>query len=231
MGKVGTGYYGPGAHWTWTPWLHLADINETVQTTTFEGQNCLQVRIGGQQQACADITIQWQVLPSAASALFSDYANQGDLMGTIENALVIRELKQVTNQVVGDYNPITDVTAVTNTNSANSQFSGFGPQILTQMRQDIGSQISVRTVLFPYMHYSDQVEAKLQQIQQAYANFAVAAENVKVNQENAQAFAKLGTPNVNQLIAQCLTDVKENQNLPVGFQCFPGANSGLALSK
>ena len=28
------------------------------------------------------------------------------------------------------------------------------------------------------------------------ANFAIAQENVKVNQENAQAFAKLGTPSV-----------------------------------
>jgi hypothetical protein len=177
------------------------------------------------------VTIQWQIRPDAADALFSDYANQGDLMSEITNAVVVRELKQVVNQVLGDYNPITDVQAVTNTNSSTSQFSGFGPAILTDMRGDIGSRINVLTVLLPQLHYDQTVEDKLNAIQQAYANYAIAQENVKVNEENAQAFAKLGTPNVNQLIAQCLTDIKaEGGSLPAGFSCFPGSGSGLAIS-
>jgi hypothetical protein len=243
LGHVGTGYYTSGAHETWNPFLHLAIINETIQTTTFQaggtpaqgelpgtGQcsGALPVRIGGQQQACAKITIQWQVRPDAAATLFSDYANQGDLMGTIENALVIRELELVVNQEVGDYDPISDYQSVVNTNSQNSQFTSFGPAILATMQRDIGSQITVRSVLFPYMGYSAQVEAKLQQIQQAYANYAIAAENVKVNHENALAFAQLGTPNLNQLVAQCLQDSRENKTSPMG--CFPGQASGLQLS-
>lgn len=230
FGAVTGKVYGPGIHETWTPWLHLTDINETIQTTTFEGDGALPVRIGGQQQARADVTIQWQIRPQAADALFSDYANQGDLMTEVTNAVVVRELKQVVNQVLGDYNPITDVQSVTNTNSSTSQFSGFGPQILAAMRADIGGRINVLTVLLPQLHYDQTVEDKLNAIQQSYANFAIAQENVKVNQENAQAFTKLGTPNVSQLIAQCLTDVKsDGGNLPAGFSCFPGSNSGLAL--
>lgn len=230
LGHVEPGYYSSGAHMTWDPFLHLAIINETVQTTTFEGGNCLTVRIGGQQQACADITIQWRVLPSSASELFSNYANanHGDLMTTITDALVIRELKQVVNSTLGDYNPITDVQSVTNTNSATSQFSTFGPAILHQMQADIGSQIEVRTVLLPFIHYSDAVETKLNAIQQAYANFAIAQEQVKVNEQQAIAYTKLGTPSVNALISECLAS---NVARPVGFQCFPGAGSGLALSK
>lgn len=231
FGAVTGAVYEPGIHETWTPWLHLTDVNETVQTTTFEGGTCLQVRIGGQQQACADVTIQWQIRPEAADALFADYANQGDLMSEITNAVVVREFKLVVNNVLGDYNPITDVQAVTNTSSATSQFSGFGPSILAQMRADIGGQIYVKSVLLPFVHYDSSVESKLQAIQQANANYAIAVENVKVNQEQAQAYVKLGTPNLNQLVAQCLTDVKENSNLPVGFSCIPGSNSGLALSK
>jgi len=231
FGAVQGGFYSPGIHETWTPWLHLTDINETVQTTTFETGNpqngCMTVRIGGQQSACADITIQWQVKPEAAGSLFSDYANKGDLMTTIEDAVVIRELKQVVNGVLGDYNPITDVQSVTSTNSATSQFSGFGPAILAQMRADIGNRISVLTVLMPYVHYSDQVEAKLNAIQQAFANYAIAQENVKVNQEQAVAYQKLGTPSINALISECLTSTVPRAT---GFQCFPGAGSGLALS-
>jgi regulator of protease activity HflC (stomatin/prohibitin superfamily) len=241
FGAVGTTVYQPGIHETWTPWLHLTDINETVQTTTFEdsgndsGSSCnggLPVRIGGQQTACADVTIQWQILPSAAGSLFSDYANQGDFMTEVTNAVVLREFKTVVNTVVGDYNPITDVEAVTNTKTTTSQFTQFPSEILAQMRADIGNRINVIAVQMPIMHYNASIEAKLASIQQAYANYAIAQENVLVAQENAKAYTNLGTPSVNQLVAQCLDDVKDDgSNLPVGFQCFPGTSSGLALSK
>lgn len=230
FGAVQSGYFQPGIHETWTPWLHLTDIDETVQTTTFEGNNCLTVRIGGQQTACADITIQWKILPQAAGSLFSDYANSGNLMATITNAVVVRELKQTVNEVLGDYNPITDVSNVTSTNSATSQFSTFGPAILSDMQSDIGSRIDVLTVLLPYIHYDAAVEAKLEAIQQAYANYAIAVEDVKVSQEQALAYKSLGNPTVAQLISQCLSDLKDETGLPVGFQCFPGSNSGLSLN-
>ncbi|HMG65678.1 MAG TPA: SPFH domain-containing protein [Streptosporangiaceae bacterium] len=240
FGAVGSGVFEPGIHETWTPWLHLTDINETVQTTTFEdkgndsGSSCnggLAVRIGGQQTACADVTIQWQIKPSAASGLFSDYANQGDFMAEITNAVVVRELKQVVNEQLGDYNPITDAQSVTGTTAQTSQFSTFGPAILRAMRSDIGSRVNVLTLLLPQLHYSSSIEGKLQAIQQSFADYAVAQENVKVNEENAAALQKLGTPNLNQLVAQCLTDLKSLGNLPAGFNCIPNAGSPLALSQ
>jgi regulator of protease activity HflC (stomatin/prohibitin superfamily) len=249
FGAVHSGFYNPGIHETWDPFLHLTDVNETVQTTTFETgsvpgqQPCaggLAVRIGGQQAACADVTIQWQVLPSAAGTLFSDYANSttvdpvtgksisGNLMTVITDAVVVRELKQVVNDQLGDYNPITDVQSVTGTNNATSQFTGFGSTILRTMQGDIGTRIKVLTVLLPYVHYSGAVEDKLSAIQTAFANDAIAKENINVNQDQAKAFAKLGNPTLNQLIEQCLNSTVQR---PVGFQCFPGAASGLALSK
>jgi regulator of protease activity HflC (stomatin/prohibitin superfamily) len=239
FGAVGSTIFGPGVHETWTPWLHVTDINETVQTTSFEdtgndnGSSCnggLAVRIGGQQTACADVTIQWQIKPAAASALFSDYANQGNFMAEITNAVVVRELKQVVNEVLGDYNPITDVQQVTNTGTQTSEFSTFGPTILKDMQADIGSRVTVLTVLLPQLHYSTSIEDKLAAIQQAYADYAVAQENVKVNGENAAALQKLGAPNLNELIAQCLSDMKSLPSLPAGFSCIPGTGSGLSLS-
>lgn len=239
FGAIGSNIYEPGIHQTWTPWLHLTDIDETVQTTTWEdsgndnGSSCnggLAIRIGGQQTACADLTIQWQILPSAAGSLFSDYANQGNFMQTVENAVVVRELKQVVNNVMGDYNPITDVQSVTNSNTSTSQFTTFSRTIQSSMESDIGSRIKVIAVLMPLAHYNSSIEDKLASIQQAYANFAVAQENVKVNQENALALSKLGTPSVAQLEAECLTDMKDGMNAPTGFQCFTGASTSLSVS-
>ena len=230
FGTVTGGVMSPGIHWTFEPWLSVNNVDETVQTTTFEGNTALPVRIGGQQTATADATIQWQILPSAAEGLYEDYANQGDLMTTITDAVVVREFKQVVNQVLGDYNPITDVQNVSGSNSATSQFTQFGPTILADMQHDIGSRIKVNSVFLPKITYDASVERALQSIQTANANFAIATENVKVNQEQSAALAKLGSPTLAQLAAQCLTDLKDGMTAPVGFECLPGSGASLALT-
>lgn len=239
FGAVTGTVYGPGIHETWTPWLHLTDIDETVQTTSYEdtgndnGSSCnggLAVRIGGQQTACADGGIQWQILPSAADSLFSDYANQGNLMTEVTNAVVLREFKTVVNQVVGDYNPITDVQTVVNTNSATSEFSTFAPTIQADMTKDIGARIKIISVQLPLMHYDSTVETALQSIARENASYAVAVEEVKVNTEQAAAYQKLGTPSTNALISECLGDAKSDPSWPVYVQCFPGASAGVAVS-
>lgn len=235
FGAIGNTVYQSGAHETWTPWMSITDINETIQTTTFEdsgndnGTKCnggLAVRIGGQQTACADVTIQWQILPSAAAALYGDYANQGNFMAEITNAVVVRELKQVVNNVLGDYNPITDEQSVTGTGTQTSQFTTLSPQILTAMKADIGNRVNILTVLLPQLHYATPLENKLSGIQQSFADFAFAQENVKVAHEEQLALTQLGNPTLNQLVAQCLVDSKSDQNL----QCIPGATSNIQLS-
>jgi len=234
FGAVGSTVFDPGAHETWEPWMHITDINETVQTVSYEdrgndtGSSCnggLRVRIGGQQSACADITIQYQIKPGAAASLFSDYANTGNFMTEVQNAVVVRELEQVVNTEVGDYNPITDVASVTGTSSQPSQFSSFGPAILKQMQADIGTRINVIAVLFTQLNYNSTLESKLAGIQQAYADYATAQENVNVAHEQQLALAKLGNPTMGQLIAQCLVQAKTNTNL----QCIPGATTNLNL--
>ena len=239
LGHVGNGFYTSGAHETWNPFLHLAIIDQTIQTVTFETgsqlpgtSQCngeLPIRIGGQQPACAKITIQYRVESGAAGSLFSDYANQGDLMKAIQNALVVRELEVVVNDQLGDYDPITDYQNTVNSNSNTSQFTAFGPDILKTMRTDIGSQVQVIAVFLPRITYSAAVEANLIKIQTAYTNATIATENEKVNAANAKAYTALGNPTVNQLVAQCLKDVEANHGSPMG--CFPGQASGLSLSK
>src|SRR6266496_1393451 len=111
LGHVGRGFYTSGAHETWNPFLHLAIIDRTIQTVTFEQGSdlpgtkaCggeLPIRIGGQQPACAKVTIQYRVKSGAAGSLFSDYASQSDLMQATQNALVVRSLEVVVNKQLG----------------------------------------------------------------------------------------------------------------------------------
>lgn len=242
FGKVSGQPYTSGIHETWTPWLHLADVSKRVQTTTFEvnqktGNGGLDVRIGGQQTARLDVTIQWQVQDVAADNLFLDYgANGDDIMADIRNAVVVRSLKQVVNQTMGDYNPIQDVSV--NGKAGNSQFSKFGPLVKTAMIHDIGRRIKVLNILMPLAHYDHETQSRLNTIQQQYAETAIAKQQYQTNLAQAKANDALRrsvTNDPNVLVAQCLTVVRDAeksnfQGLPAGFSCFGNGASGVVLS-
>ena len=51
-----------GAHFTW-PWIQVTEMDAAVQTDSYVGDNCLNVRIANQQTACAHISIQWRIIP------------------------------------------------------------------------------------------------------------------------------------------------------------------------
>lgn len=240
FGKVTGQPYGPGLHETMEPWKHLNIIDETIQTTRYKvnqktGLGGLDVRIGGQQTARLDITIQWRVRDVAADGLFSNYANQGPLMGEIQNAVVVRELEQVANQVMGDYNPIQDVSL--NSAVGNSAFTQFGPVILKDMRHDIGRRINVISVLLPLAHYDSATQQRLNTIQAQYAETAIAKQQIITNEAVAQANQKLAAsvsrdPNI--LVAQCLSITQAAikagyKGLPPGWNCMGG--SAVAITK
>lgn len=222
----------PGFHWE-VPWTSANILPETIQTTTFNGKNCLDVRIGGQQTACLDATIQWQVRDSAAPQLFNNYDTSGtNVLDTITTAVVIREFESVVNQTLGDYNPIEDVSQ--NGTAGNSQFSTFGPKVQHTMRQDIGSQINVIRVIMPILHYDSSTQSRLNTIQAQYAEAAIATEQIAVNDAQAKANAAIAN-NVSAgvLIQECLQLVqsaaKTNYALPAGFSCFGAGSISLAV--
>jgi hypothetical protein len=235
FGKVTGQPYTAGIHETWEPWLHLVDVDETTQTTTFRvnprtHEGGLDVRIGGQQTAKVNVSIQWKVQDAAADGLFLNFANQGaDLMTEIRNAVVIRSLENVENQVMGDYNPIQDVSV--NGTAGNSQFSKFQAKVKAGMIHDIGGRIKVLSIIQPIAVYDDSTQARLNAIQQQYAETAIAKQQLKTNQAQAAANDALrksvgNDPGV--LIANCENIVKEAiksnyQGLPATF-CSVGSN-------
>jgi hypothetical protein len=164
--------------------------------------------------------------------LFNNYDTTGNVEGAITTAVVVREFEAVVNQVMGDYNPIADVSA--NTQAGNSQFSTFGPKVQAAMRQDIGDQIVVRKVIIPYAQYDTSTQARLNTIQQQYAEAAIAQEQITVNQAQAKANAAIANSvTVGSLESQCLSIVqdamKNNYALPATFNCV-GSTSGVTVA-
>jgi regulator of protease activity HflC (stomatin/prohibitin superfamily) len=242
FGKVGA-VLRPGWHHEGI-FTHVNILNEAYQTDTFQGgfangsndvcTGGLQVRIGGQQSACLDLTIKWQIEDRGAAALFNNYNSQGtNLMSDIENNLVINDLRNAANHVMGDYNPIQDVASLTG--NAASQFSTFEPQIATIMRSDLQGQIRVIGINVQYAHYDNSTQSRLNQIQAQYAETAIAQQQVITNEAQAKANAAISRSSTPEALASRCLDivqqaVKAGVTLDPGFTCLSPSTVGITHS-
>lgn len=238
-GKV-EGALRPGLHFGVAPWTKVNVLDETIQTTQFYGDgkngSCMPVRIGGQQLACVNVTIKWQIEDPAAPALFNKYDNTGTtVQASIKNNLVVNDLRTVANNVFGDYNPIEDASitaAQGGTATAKSEFSTFGPDILSDMRGDLHGQISIISINLSNAYYSSATETRLASVANQFADTAQAQQQINTDTALAQANKAVSgslTPEIVQ--NNCITDttdiIKSGGKLPAGWNCFGG--TGVAV--
>lgn len=232
LGHVGQSMR-PGLHPFQSPWEKVEILNEKIQTTYYDAKHCLQVRIGGQQLACWQGSIQWRVLDNAAPGLFNSYGNTGNIMTEIQDAVVTRNLQAGLTHTFQDYNPIVDVSR--SFTAGNSQFSTFQPKLLAYIKHAIGRRIEISSLLMKNMIYNQTTQNVLEGIQQQQGKTAQAAESIKTNYEQNLANQKLSaqslTPGV--LANLCYNTVREamqiRYQLPAGFSCSGAANLGLAV--
>jgi hypothetical protein len=249
FGKVGA-EYGSGAHWLF-PTQTLNIIQDTIQTDRYFQSNgtastlysangavggCITVRLGGNQEGCADVQLQTQVEPSAIPELFANYSSYGsDLTADIDQYVVYRELVTVLNHQLGDYNPVADVSATLASNGTASQFSSFDPALLSAMQSDLAGQVKVLNFNLQYVHYDPATQNRINQIATQYADTQVAIQQEQTNKAISAANAALVQSNslsAAVLQNECYTTtqdaIKAGYSLPTGWNCS-GVSSGVIL--
>lgn len=227
FGHVGTSM-NPGLHFFQNPATTVNLINERYQTVYYHGKNCLSVRLGGQQVACWQGSIQYKVLDQAAPQLFNDYGNTGNIDAEIQNHVVTRQLQAVLTRQFGDYNPITD--AAQSATRATSQFTQMLPKIVASLNHNIGGRVKIESLLQSPMIYSKVTQANLERIQQQTARTQVADQQYNTNIAVNRAFSKLSSASLSPsaLTYECYQTVQEamqnRYQLPAGFSCTGGSN-------
>jgi regulator of protease activity HflC (stomatin/prohibitin superfamily) len=226
----------PGLHFK-APWTKVNILNETIQTETFgsdsnstggQDENCVNVRIGGQQLACWNGTIQWKINDKGASQVFNNYGNNNEsIMSEAQNAIVDQSLQSVLNQTFGDYNPIEDVQNTSTSSLGNSQFSTLSRGIKAAMIKDVGVQVTITRLISKNLSYDKATEANIARIQQQYGKTAVAQEEIKTNEDLSKANKALSTSvTCGTLTQEAITN---NYILPAAWNCS-GTASNLALA-
>jgi regulator of protease activity HflC (stomatin/prohibitin superfamily) len=226
-----------GWHWV-APWSSVEQIDATVKTVTLDadlGQwaqgvcTGVTVRLANQTTACLDITIQWNLDQRAnVNELWQRYRGANDdLIGNIQNNVVIRETRRAANLEFADYNPL---VALNPDNKATVKTADqLNTETLAKLRTFVDPGISIDTVFISVTHYDAVTQQKLNGYAQALADTQIATQQKLTAEQQRLANEKLAsstaTDDPGVLYQNCLNLVfslaakGQLQNLPPTFNC------------
>lgn len=212
------------------PWEKVKTLDGAIQTDSYlerNGNDCTDIRIGNESTACVDNSIRWRIRLRAGETLYQDYRD----MDNIRRSLVTRELTAALNEVLSDYNPLSQIQD-DSANPAGANLNEFSRQVAEKLRQQVGDQIEVINVIIPLIHFDKPTQSKINLYQAEVANTRIAQQREKTAAAQARANDRLKSSvsnNPNVLVSQCLDTlnemVKENQKVPIGFSCWPGGSA------
>ena len=213
------------------PWQKVSTLDGAIQTDNFVGKNgCTEIRIGNESTACVDNSIRWRINPAAGDELFKDYHT----MTNIKDSLVTRELKAALNEALANYNPLDEIQA--NQQGAKPNLSAFQTTVAKAMRDQIGSQIDVLSVIIPIIRFDDSTQQKINAYQAEVANTRIAQQREQTAEAQSKAnriLSKSVSDDPNVLVSKCLDTVdeavKSNVQLPAGYSCWPGGQSSVVI--
>lgn len=215
VGQIGQSMR-PGLHFFQPPWEKVDLINERYQTVYYDGKRCIQVRIGGQQLACWQGSVQYKVRDQAAPGLFASFGNTGNLTSEIQYNVVYRSLYAALTHTFADYNPIVDVSK--NFTAGNSQFSQLQPALIADVRHLIGKRIEVSSLLMKNMIYNQTTQNVLERIQQQQGKTAQAQEQIATNREVSLAINKLDSAALSPAALQYMCYQVTQEAMTIKFQ-------------
>ncbi|MRJ76989.1 SPFH domain-containing protein [Aeromicrobium sp. SMF47] len=212
------------------PWEKVKTLDGAIQTDSYLERNsdgCTEIRIGNESTACVDNSIRWRIKLEAGETLYQDYRD----MDNIRRSLVTRELTAALNEVLSDYNPLSQIQD-DSANATGPNLNEFSRQVAEKLRAQVGDQIDVKNVIIPLIHFDKPTQSKINLYQAEVANTRIAQQREKTATAQGRANDKLKSSvsnNPNVLVSQCLDTfsemVKEGQTIPIGFSCWPGGSA------
>lgn len=210
------------------PWQKVTEIDAAIQTDnhTIDKKDCISVRIAHQATACVDASIRWRIQDGSADALFQNYRD----FDNIRDSLVTRDLNAALNAVFENYDPL---AVDSNGNATSPSMTSLSDKVTARIRQKIGDQINVLSVIIPVAHFDDNTQTKVNALLAQVAQTRIAQQAVETAKNQAEANKVLAAsvsqdPNV--LVSKCLDIVEAGKTtLPAGFSCWPGNGSAVVV--
>lgn len=227
------GHLDNGLHFI-APWDQVTQMDGAIQTDSYTGANCINIRVAEQQTACASVSIRWRIRPDAVDGLFRNYQFP-TVFTAIQDSLVTRELAVALNRQFASYDPIASLTSsVKSGQPGNPTVAELAAAVTGEMQAEIGSQIQVDNVLIPLVTYDATVQSRINTVLAQTAQTDVAQQAIKTALAQAQANKDLAASvsnNPGVLQSQCLNlvneGIKAGYSFPAGFSCFGTSSVGV----
>ena len=199
------------------PWADVEILDAAVQNNVYQGDQAIDVRLGNNSEATANVSIQWSLKSNDATELYLDYRT----FDNIQSNLIDRNLRAALNDAVANYDPLNYVTAEGDDTSAMAKIS---ESVLEDMRKRVGSQAEIRSVVLPKINYDKATQGRINELQSEIAKTRIAEQKKQTSEAEARANTALSNSLTNEVLtSKCLDIVSDTGGSPLG--CFPGAGA------
>lgn len=207
-----------GLHWL-APWKKVEEMDAAIQNDVYNGDSRVQVRLGNNSTALADVNIRWQIKQDEADELFQQYKT----FDNVRSNLIERNLRTALNEAFTKFNPLAGEPKPGQERPAD--LNSVTADALALMREKSGDQVEILDLSIPVIDYDDNTEQRINAINAARAETTKAEQDAKTAEQRAAAakvLANQPVPNLSIAIAACVNKMAETgQNL----NCFPiGSN-------
>jgi regulator of protease activity HflC (stomatin/prohibitin superfamily) len=213
------------------PWEDVTEFDAAIQTQDYKGDGCTTVRLGTEGKACVDNSVQWRIIPDAASGLFTDYRS----FEAMSSALVDRQRVSALNAVFASFDPLAKIKS-DNAGAGVPTLAELGDQAKARLQELLGDRLAVDSVVISLVKYDDGTQAKIDAYQAEVAATRIAEQRHQTAQADAVANRKLAesvSKDPNVLVSKCLDTLadmqKAGQQVPAGFSCWPGGGSAIVV--
>lgn len=224
-----------GLHWV-LPWTDVHEMDAAIQNDVYNGDNRIQVRLGNNSTALADVNIRWEIVQDQADELFQQYKE----FGNVRSNLVERNLRTALNEAFTKFDPLAgDPKAPVDANGKPTGAPAPAPVTLTTvttdalnlMKQKSGNQVTILDLSIPVIDYDDNTEQKINAINAARADTTRAEQEAKTATQRrlaAEELSRQPVPDLKIAIAACVNKMAETGQ---SLNCFPlGTNVVPTLS-
>lgn len=221
------------------PWQKVTEVDGTIQTDEYNGDNCIYVRIGDGSRSCVTVTNRWEIVDEEADTIYADYRSD-DPTQSLRDAVVSTQLKAAVQEVLAAYNPIAELEVVEGSNAQAASELSFAPDY-NQISQDIreamerrtGNElIDIKDITVSYVSLSGSTQKTIDDFIKAVGETRIAAQAKNTATEQARANEIISDSvnnNPDVLASRCLdilaSAAESGYQFPAGFSCFGGGGS------
>ncbi|ARW57165.1 band-7-like membrane protein [Mycobacterium phage Riparian] len=210
------------------PWTSVHEMDAAIQNDVYNGDHRIQVRLGNNSTAMADVNVRWEIKPDQADELFQQYKT----FDNVRSNLVERNLRTVLNEAFMAFDPLAGDPKPPVGPDGKPTGPAPKPVTLSSVTADAlaqlqakSDQVTILDLSVPVIDYDDNTEQKINAINAARADTTRAEQEAKTAEQKrlaAEELAKQPIPDLRIAIAACVNKMAETGQT---LNCFPLGNN------